>query len=343
MNKISLSHASWLRPFEKYFHERGTDLTSYYKAAEIRPDILTRKDGWLTKQQIYQFLNLVSEGEQLPELGFVVGETITPDTIDGLNTKLMEAVTLDQAIHHFCRLINRHVEDNRAWLEDGDSGDVWFLNQTLNPFSADRHIADHAGLMTLINVVRLVAGPSWYPEKALLQTGETEAIQKVSGLRNTDIQFNAPATGLAFPSIWIYHRLQILTDRPMKDTTEEPLLKVGETASEKLLRLLWPLVGTGGMVPSLDLTAHICRMNSRTLQRRLHDEGETFGSLLERVRIEKAEGLLLDTDESIKEIAWEIGYSGPNNFIRAFKRRKNITPNAFRRMKLPPERDPTGS
>lgn len=305
------------------------DLTPYYDAAEINPEVTSSADGWLTKQQLYHFLFLVAEGENIPELGFVVGETMTPETLDFFKTDLAAATTLHETLHVFCRLINRHVENNHSWLEDDTAGDVWFLNQTNNPFPADRRVADHAGLMTMINVVRLVTGSDWYPKKVKLQTGETDAVKKVAGFQNTMVEFGATATGFTFPSLWLYRplheRAEVFSEYPVN----EALLKTRENLSDKLCRLLSPLVGTGGMAPSLELLAHICGLNSRTLQRRLREEGHTFAELLETIRMEKAVHLL-STDLSIKEIAWELGYSGPNNFIRAFKRRMGPTPHAFR-------------
>lgn len=329
MSTISLSHASWLRPFNTYFDQQGIDLAPYYDGAKISEEITATEDAWLTKQQLYRFLNLVAEGERMPELGFVVGERITPDSIEALNTEIAQAETLREAIHHFCRLINRHVENNRAWLEDGMPGELWFLNQTDNPFEADRRIADHAGLMTLINVVRLFAGPDWFPEKVRLQTGPTTAIKKVSGLDHATVEFDAAATGLAFPSLWLFRHINGQQSKTANDTIDDLLLRHEELLREKLARLLSPLIGAGGMAPSLEMMAHVCDLNPRTLQRRLREEGATFGTLLEQIRMQKATALL-QTDWPIKEIAWELGYSGANNFIRAFKRHTDMTPSAYR-------------
>ena len=328
MTNISLSHASWLRPFNAYFDRRGIDLSPYYKAASIKPEIAAIQDGWLTKQQLYSFLNLVADGEQMPELGFAVGESMTPDSIEVIGPELAEADTLHVAIHRFCQLINRHVENNRAWVQDGLDGHVWFLNETQNPFAADRRIADHAGLMILINVVRLVAGPDWYPQTVRFQTEETATLRNIPGLHTASATFNSSTTGFAFPSTWLYRPLPGRTDNPEKDINI--LLRKGEKLSAKLKRLLPALVGTGGLVPSLELVAHICGMNSRTLQRRLGKEQTTFVALLEEVRMGKAEKLLQSSDLTLKEIAWECGYSGANNFTRAFKKYYDMTPGTYR-------------
>ena len=61
-----------------------------------------------------------------------------------------------------------------------------------------------------------------------------------------------------------------------------------------------------------------------------------FGSpphryLLER-RIERAKHLLATTDDSVLEIALDVGFAGASSFCTAFKRVTGTTPGAYRRL-----------
>lgn len=71
-------------------------------------------------------------------------------------------------------------------------------------------------------------------------------------------------------------------------------------------------------------------MGERTLHRRLAAEGVSFLGLLEQARRHLAEGLLVQSDHSIAEIAFLTGYSEQSAFSRAFKRWVDQTPAAFR-------------
>lgn len=55
-----------------------------------------------------------------------------------------------------------------------------------------------------------------------------------------------------------------------------------------------------------------------------------FVEYLHRLRLKKAKRLLLETDESISDIAIRCGYLDSHGLIRAFKRYENITPGKFR-------------
>jgi len=71
-------------------------------------------------------------------------------------------------------------------------------------------------------------------------------------------------------------------------------------------------------------------MSSRTLQRRLADDGTNYQDLLEDVRAEMAHHYLKESSLSLNEIAYLLGYEGPNSFHRAFHSREGVPPGQWR-------------
>ena len=67
-------------------------------------------------------------------------------------------------------------------------------------------------------------------------------------------------------------------------------------------------------------------VSTRTLQRRLGEEGATFGDVLADVREELARHYLTKSALPLTEIAFLLGYDDPNSFHRAFNRRTGRTP-----------------
>ena len=330
MKALPLIHTSWLKPFADYFAERRVSLRPYFEEARIEPKLVTSGDGWITKHQLYTFLNSLAKGERMPEVGFLVGETITPDKLGSMGQAMAEAETLAEAIQAFCLLINRHVEENRCWLEEGDDGEVWFFNGKSPTFLADRAIADHAGLMSMVNLARLVGGRDWYPARMTLQTGPTTAQRKIPGLKNLEVRVNQPAAGFTFPANWLLHSIQLRDSHSSNGVSSEGLLRSDETIVEKLKRLLREIIGVGGIGPSFKLMAELCATSPRTLHRRLRETGISYQALIDEVRLERACAQLQDTEVSVKELAFDLGYSGANNFIRAFKRMTGLTPEKYR-------------
>ncbi len=82
---------------------------------------------------------------------------------------------------------------------------------------------------------------------------------------------------------------------------------------------------------SLERMADRLHMSSRTLKRRLQDEGANYREIVEAVLRERATRLLMETDLPVSEIAFRAGYNDVSNFTRAFKRWTGKTPRDFRR------------
>lgn len=72
-------------------------------------------------------------------------------------------------------------------------------------------------------------------------------------------------------------------------------------------------------------------MSPRTLQYQLTADGYGYRSLLERIRQEHAEHYLSQTDLSLNEIAYMLGYSEQSPFQNAFKRWTGMSPGEFRK------------
>ena len=330
MNELALIHTSWLKPFADFFASRRISLQPYYDAANLEAKQVTSGEGWVTKHQLYGFLNTLSEGEKMPEVGFVVGETITPDGLGELGEAMAKAETLGGVVRTFCQLINRHVEGNRCWLEEADEGTVWLFNQKAKSAISDQSVADHAGLMSMVNLARLVGGSDWYPASMDLQTKATTAYRKVPGLKSTEVRFNQTAAGFPFPAHWLLRFIDPRAQADPGQNTMAGLLDHDECISEKMKRLLREIIGVGGICPTLKFMADLCGTSPRTLHRQLKNTGVYYQNLVDEVRREHAFSQLKSTDISIKELAYSLGYSGPNNFIRAFRRLSGVSPTQYR-------------
>ena len=80
----------------------------------------------------------------------------------------------------------------------------------------------------------------------------------------------------------------------------------------------------------IDFAAESLGMSSRSLQRALASQGLTYSQLLTEARIRQAAHWLENTDKPIAEIAFDLCYTDPSNFARAFRRHIGVPPLAFR-------------
>ena len=71
---------------------------------------------------------------------------------------------------------------------------------------------------------------------------------------------------------------------------------------------------------SADSVAEALGQSSRTLRRRLNEAGVSYQALLDNVRCERARRSLARPGASVAEVAFELGFSDPSAFHKAFRR-----------------------
>jgi AraC-like DNA-binding protein len=84
------------------------------------------------------------------------------------------------------------------------------------------------------------------------------------------------------------------------------------------------------LMQGLEASATVLHIHPRTLQRRLHEENQTFADVQSQSRFQKTCSLLRNTDCSVNEISERLGFSDRRAFTRAFKRWSNVSPSCYR-------------
>ncbi|MAY37004.1 MAG: hypothetical protein CMN84_12985 [Spongiibacteraceae bacterium] len=87
--------------------------------------------------------------------------------------------------------------------------------------------------------------------------------------------------------------------------------------------------------PSYDQIAHSLGLTPQTLRRRLREEGCDFRQIRNELLRDTAIDLLEQSDRSVQEISYELGFSEPSAFIRSFKSWTGMPPNSYRRQREP--------
>lgn len=85
-----------------------------------------------------------------------------------------------------------------------------------------------------------------------------------------------------------------------------------------------------GPLPSLEAMAERFCVSSRTLKRRLAEKDTTYREVVESVLKDRAIQLLRYTNQSVSEIAYELGYADLSNFSRAFRKWTGKSASEFR-------------
>jgi AraC-like DNA-binding protein len=85
-----------------------------------------------------------------------------------------------------------------------------------------------------------------------------------------------------------------------------------------------------GQRPTIEDIADALHVSSRTLQRRLQDEGSSFQRVLEEARHQLARHYLNNSVLELNEAAYLLGYEDGNSFVRAFRNWEGVPPARWR-------------
>lgn len=149
------------------------------------------------------------------------------------------------------------------------------------------------------------------------------------------VQFNASFYGVSIP-----HNL---LDSPVEtaDADTHRLLvnqissrmEMARTQNSFVDAVRFHLKRADGPLPRMSIVADTFNMSARTFRNRLRRNNTSYQSLLDCERHEQAVGLLRNSEKSVKEIAYTLGFQESSNFSRVFKKWTGVTPLDFRRNK----------
>jgi AraC-like DNA-binding protein len=157
--------------------------------------------------------------------------------------------------------------------------------------------------------------------------------ERYAALFDCPIRFGAERARVVLGEQWV--NLPLLTnDNEFHDVCIEHcgriLAGIKQGGSPVAMRLRAIFLASPQRPPSLEDSARRLGMSSRTLRRRLHDEGQSFQSLLRDFRVDLAREYLNTTEMAPKQIAFLLGFDDVQAFRRAFKGWTGSTPKEYR-------------
>lgn len=200
----------------------------------------------------------------------------------------------------------------------------WYYRKRPYVKSPESSLSEMYPVAALTYLIRLLTGRTdWLPACIRVMSPDTESLSK---LFSGQIQYYS---GQEYTAVALDEQLlhEPLSSRIITQKIRHSLPP--EKTMTGTLKLSIPLYLSEGR-PSIEKIAKLVGMSSRTLKRRLQDEGTSYSRLLDECILELGSAMLKDTDLSIADIAIGLGYPYTNHFCRAFKRLSGVTPGQYR-------------
>ena len=222
----------------------------------------------------------------------------------------------------------------KFWLSKGEN-ETLFCREGIKSIKVGRWPIEQYTLMVMLQLIRLGAGENWLPEKVYLQTEKASGLDETSIVSKAQIHIGQPYTAIAVPHKLLSQSLlqNNKAAKPIHIANNEALLC---NSSTQFIDAMRHIVRTylHDEYPEIDIIADAIGLSPRTLQRRLNKAGTTYSELIQEVRFGTATTLLKENEIKLLDIAYELGYSDPAHFSRAFKRMAGVSPREYRSLQL---------
>ncbi|MCG8611380.1 MAG: AraC family transcriptional regulator [Pseudomonadales bacterium] len=312
--------------------DEGADKNKLLEGSGIRIDVLQNPEAYLS---VNQFLSLAKNALQATGdtgLGLKLGSRLKITTHGALAQAALSCSNLSEAIELLAKYykIRFSLIDMKFYV-DGDEAVIRLdENLGLGPFS---YVLIEAMFVMIMEVGEFLFGDKLSRTgRCLVNYPEPPHSEHYRKYYAEAITFDAGVNELRFDKQFLIEPMALANPvaKRLAEQQCEAELKQAVTQETIVAKVKKLLNAKGQSIPSMEEVAEKMHMTSRTLRRQLQSFDTSFQEILAEVRKQKAIHLLKTTDKHIDEIAYELGYSDPSNFGRAFRKWTGRSPSDIR-------------
>ena len=313
--------------------ELGKDPTAILTKVRARPEQVYDDAIRLEVPKQIKILELVSEELQDGLLGFHLARSFDLREVGLVYYVIASSERFADALvnaKRYCTIMNEGV---RLQMRQDDRTVSITLDYVDIERQSDRHQIEF-WLVTMVRIFRQVTDTRLALRHLRIRHRRDETPAEFKSFFGCDVEFGADSDEIILPasvaSLPIVGRDNYLNDL---------LLQYAETAlADRSKERAALRSAVEGVLPqllpharaSMSNVAKQLAMSTRTLSRKLREEGVAFTSILEETRAALAKSYLAERDLPVTEIAWLLGYREVSSFTHAFKRWTGMTPQQFR-------------
>lgn len=335
MTSLGTASVAALRQYVRAAESAGVDTRQIFETVGLNPTILETDDGRINGDQFQRFIRRLCEQTGNPILGLETGDFVQPGSYSVLGYITMSCATLGEAVARiapFEKLVGDMGTTSLA-MKGEDIRLVWNCNYT-DPVVRP-HLVDNV-FASWVNYARWLAdNQEASPSCVRLQRPSPgdELVQAYRERWRCQVIFSAGEDSITLKKSLLETRLR-QPDPMLRKTLEAHALSqlaaldTDSDLSSRVRHSIQQQLMHG--ITRQDMVADDLGMTSRTLQRKLNQEGVSYQKLLDEVRQTMAEDYLRNSELAIPDIALRLGYSETTSFHRKFKAVTGKTPGEFR-------------
>ena len=310
--------------------ELGLSPEAVLRQAGLPMGLFNQEKILVSTEEFFALYRGIAEASNDPSFGLKLGTEERVERYDPIKIAALSARSFRDAVQRLARYKQLTCPEEIRLVERGNECAVQFVwllaHEKEPPLLVDLCFA------WIVGIGRRGTGRPLNPKRVELQRAAEHRDMYEAHFR-CPVKFKANQNALVFSKADLelpfvtYNAdlLAIVAPHLEAELTEQLTQKTfSEQAKGTLKRLL------AGQRPGIQDVARELRLSTRTLQRRLTEQGITFQRLLEDARRELARHYLLHSSLELNETAYLLGYEDANSFFRAFHHWEGISPGQWR-------------
>ncbi len=310
----------------------GVDRARLLADSEVAPGLLQDPQSRLSLESYNRLHDLALARCDNPALGLTMGETASVAALRVIGYLFMNCRTIEQAIQVFQRY-HHIISDcsDPVLIKEADSATLLYDFPRGSP-ACNRARAEF-GLTLILRIGQDLLGRPLIPAAVHFEHAEPNYADEYTRVfRGAPIRFQREKTAIVLPVALLEEEHPHSDDsiyRVLAEQADQLLASLkAEGFAEQVRRMIEEQYH--GIRPDMDTIARRFHISARSLRRRLHEEGTTYTELADAAVFRIAARRLRDPEISVQELAYDLGFSEPSAFHRAFKRHFGMTPMQYR-------------
>ena len=309
------------------------DVAAVKRSLTLDFDALANAEGFIACADFARLLEELAQATGDASFGLHFGERSNPKNIGPLIYAVLNSPTIAAACATAARYLHVHNQALQLRLEV-DSQLARFAYSYANTGLVNPRQFGEFTMAGMLNTFRIMAGSQWAPREIQFAHNAPASISEHQRVFAAPVIFRCPSNALVMEREFLDHtvpaadhRLYGILSRYLDDVIKrmpQPDEFVGT-----IRKAIGESLRDG--TPKLERVAKSLAVSPRTLQRRLEKHGLDFKKLVHDTRRQFALEYLQDSDNTLTQIAFLLGYSEVSAFNRAFKRWTGSTPLDYRR------------
>jgi AraC-like DNA-binding protein len=309
----------------------GVSREALFTGAGLDPRVVDQAEGRISFDEYDALQDVALDLTGDEALGLHMGESATERTHPVVAHLVANAGTFREGIETLLRFYQL-VTDRPAWRleERGDQATLFYEVAPGSPRC--KRFRAEITMTGLYRMLRTFARDA-RPRFVAFEHPEPVYRAEYSRIFDSAERFDQEFTGIVFDRELLgaasLHRDEEFR-AVVESQAEKRLSRITKNASYAARVRDYLIDHAIGQPRDMNAAARALGISTRSLRRRLSQEGRSYSDIVDEALATLAKRLLSDDERSIEATAYDMGFSSPSAFHKAFKRWTGTTPKEFR-------------